>query len=84
MMKLNIPKWITVLQFLSLGFIWLLVLSIVIWILNLLQLSHYLHDAQNPTLGISLVVIPIFITLASVLTYVFFGLRRNMIEKDIQ
>jgi len=83
-MKLNTPKWIEVLQYFSLGFMWLLVLSIVVWILNLVQLSQYLHDAQNPTLGISLVVIPIFITLASVLTYVFFGLRRNAVEEDNQ
>jgi len=83
-MKLNTPKWIEVLQYFSLGFIWLLVLSIVVWILNLVQLSQYLHDAQNPTLGISLVIIPIFITLASVLTYVFFGLRRDTVEEDNQ
>ena len=67
-------------QYLSLGFIWLMVIGIVTWIVNLIILSNYLHDAQNATLGISLVIIPIFIALASVLTYVFFGLRRANIE----
>ncbi|MFQ6614611.1 MAG: hypothetical protein ACE5D1_07185 [Fidelibacterota bacterium] len=64
------------LQVFSISLIWILVVSVITWILNLISLSHYLHDAQNATLAISLVVLPIFTLLASVLTYVFFGLRR--------
>ncbi|NQT63259.1 MAG: hypothetical protein HQ556_09915 [Candidatus Marinimicrobia bacterium] len=70
------PKWILFFQYVSLGFIWLLVLGIIVWIINLMKLSNYLHDAQNATIVISLIIIPIFITLAGVLSYVFFGLKR--------
>ncbi|RMF07434.1 MAG: hypothetical protein D6762_07525 [Candidatus Neomarinimicrobiota bacterium] len=65
------------LQVLSISLIWVLVVSVITWILNLISLSHYLHDAQNATLAISLVVLPIFTLLASVLTYVFVGLRKH-------
>jgi len=75
-------KSILIFQYLSLGMMWGMVISIIAWILNLLFLSNSLHDAQNATLGISLVVLPIFTTLAAVLTYVFFGLRRNRVEKQ--
>ena len=71
------PTFILFLQILSLSLIWLLVVSVIFWILNLISLSTYLHDAQNATLGISIVVMPVFILLAAVLTYVFVGLRKT-------
>lgn len=71
------PTFILFLQILSISLIWLLVVSVIFWILNLISLSSYLHDAQNATLGISLVVMPVFILLAVVLTYVFVGLRKT-------
>jgi arginine exporter protein ArgO len=71
------PRWIFLLQILSLSLIWLLVIGIIAWIFNLISLSNYLRDAQNATLGISLVVMPVFILLASILTYVFIGLRKG-------
>ncbi len=70
------PTFILFLQILSISLIWLLVISVIFWILNLISLSSYLHDAQNATLGISIVVMPVFILLAAVLTYVFVGLRK--------
>jgi presenilin-like A22 family membrane protease len=70
------PTFILFLQILSISLIWLLVVSVIFWILNLISLSSYLHDAQNATLGISIVVMPVFILLAAVLTYVFVGLRK--------
>jgi len=71
------PRWIYVLQVASVGMIWVFVLSISLWILNLLQLSHRLHDVPSASIGISIVAIPVFLTGASVLTYVFVGLQRD-------
>ncbi len=64
-------------QIISVSLIWILVISITIWLLYLLQLAMELKDAPGFSVAISLVAIPVFWTLASVLTYVFVGLRRN-------
>ena len=65
------------LQVLSVALIWVFVLSISAWILHLLRLSHRLHDVPSASVGISIVAIPVFLTGAGVLTYVFVGLRRG-------
>lgn len=65
------------LQILSVALIWVFVLSISAWILHLLRLSHQLHDVPSASVGISIVAIPVFLTGAGVLTYVFVGLRRG-------
>jgi hypothetical protein len=72
--------WIYGLQIASVGGIWVFVLSICWWILHLLRLSHRLHDVPSASVGISIVAIPVFLTGASVLTYVFVGLRRGREE----
>jgi len=69
-------KPIFIFQVISLLFIWLLFSGIAIWVINLLRLSTRLHDAPSATIGISIVAIPIFFTLASILTYVFWGLHK--------
>ncbi len=69
-------KLILFIQILSVSLIWLMVVAVITWILNLISLSQYLHDAQNATMAISIVVMPIFTLLAGVLTYVFVGLKR--------
>ncbi len=68
---------ISALQVVSVGMIWVFVLSIAIWILHLQRLSHRLHDVPSASVAISIVAIPVFFTGASVLTYVFIGLRRG-------
>ena len=57
--------------------------GIAVWILNLIKESLRLHDAPDASLGISLVAIPVFFTLSSVLTYVFIGLRKGR-KKDVE
>jgi hypothetical protein len=57
--------------------IWVFVLGISWWILHLLNLSRQLQDVLSASVGISIVAIPVFLTGASVLTYVFVGLRRG-------
>jgi hypothetical protein len=57
--------------------IWAFVLGISVWIIHLLRVSHRLKDVPSASVGISIVAIPVFLTGASVLTYVFVGLRRS-------
>jgi arginine exporter protein ArgO len=66
-------------QIMSVSFIWVFVIGLTIWLVNLLLLSIELKDEPEFSMAISLVAIPVFWTLASVLTYVFVGLRRNRV-----
>lgn len=70
------------LQVLSVSMIWVFCLGICAWVIHLLLLSHRLHDVPSASVGISIVAIPVFITGASVLTYVFIGLRRGGVAPD--
>ncbi|MBI5418542.1 MAG: hypothetical protein HZA60_00475 [Deltaproteobacteria bacterium] len=73
-------KTIEVLQILSISLIWVLFTGIAVWIVNLIKVSLELHDAPDASVGISIVAIPVFLILASVLTYVFLGLRKGRKE----
>lgn len=68
-------KIIFIMQVISVSMIWIFVTGISVWILNLLNLSFKLGDVPSATIGISLVAIPVFVTIAIVLTYVFVGLH---------
>lgn len=74
-------KVIFVLQLASLTGIWIFVLGISVWIVRLILIANKLQDAETASVGISLVAIPVFLTGASVLTYVFVGLQRGA-KKD--
>ena len=74
-------KIIEGLQILSISLIWLLFTGIAVWIVTLIKESLKLHDAPDASVGISIVAIPVFFTLASILTYVFIGLRRGRKEE---
>jgi len=73
-------KIIEGLQILSISLIWLLFTGIAVWIVTLIKESLKLHDAPDASVGISIVAIPVFFLLASVLTYVFVGLRKGRKE----
>ena len=75
-------KTIEALQFLSISLIWVLFTGIAVWILTLIRESRKLHDAPDASVGISIVAIPVFFLLASVLTYVFIGLRKGRKEES--
>lgn len=64
-------------QVLSVSLIWVLVIGIVVWVVNLIRLSLELHDVPGASVGISIVALPVFVTLAGVLTYVFVGLQKG-------
>ena len=55
------------------GFIFL-VLGIISWFIHLMRNALWLGDVPSAAIGIPLVAIPIFLTLASVVFYVFWGL----------
>jgi len=81
-MERRTKDWIFPLQVVSVALIWVFVLSISIWIINLLMVSHEWNDTPSASLAISFLAIPIFLTGASVLTYVFVGLRRGAVGPD--
>jgi len=70
-------KAIRIAQFLSVLLIWVFVITITFWIINLILLAIDLNDAPGASVAISIIAIPVFITLASILTYVFIGLHRK-------
>ena len=55
------------------GFI-LLVLGIISWFIHLMRAALWLGDVPSAAIGIPLVAIPIFLALAGVVFYVFWGL----------
>jgi len=69
---------ISILQIISIALIWVFVITVTLWIINLIRVAHRLHDALDASVGISLVAIPLFLFLASILTYVYIGLRRGL------
>jgi len=64
-------------QLLSVLLIWVFVLVVSAWIVNLIILSVELDDVPGASVAISVVAIPVFVTLASILTYVFIGLQKG-------
>lgn len=68
---------IRTLQILSIVLMWSFLGGAVAWMVNAVQLSLSLGDALTVSVGLSLVVIPVYTLVAGVLTYVFFGLQRG-------
>jgi hypothetical protein len=70
-------RLIWILQVISISLIWVLFAGIAAWIFNLIRQSIKLRDAPDASVAISIVAIPVFLLLASVLTYVFVGLQKG-------
>lgn len=70
------------LQLVSLSVMWIFVSGITWWILRLIRVALELKDAPDASVAISIVVIPVFFTLAGVLTYVFVGLQQNQDTRE--
>ncbi len=68
---------IRTLQVLSILLMWAFLAGAVTWIVNIVRVARSLEDALTASVGISLVAIPVYTLVASVLTYVFFGLQRD-------
>ncbi len=61
----------------SISLIWIFVLSIAVWIINLIAVAVDLNDVPGVSLGISFIAIPVFFTLAAIHTYVFVGFHKK-------
>lgn len=48
--------------------------GIVTWITHLIRTARHLKDVPSASIGISLVAIPVFLTLLGIIGYVFWGL----------
>jgi amino acid transporter len=70
-------KIIAIAQLVSFLLMWIFVIAITIWIINLLTISVELNDVPGVSLGISMIAIPVFVTLASILTYAYFGFKKK-------
>ena len=73
---------IRVLQIASIIYIWIFVLVVDWWILSLLQVARELNDSLNASVAIGIIAIPLFLSIASILTYVFIGLQKNRDAND--
>ena len=68
---------IRLLQIASIVYIWIFVLAVDAWIISLLMVAIELHDALNASVAIGIIAIPLFLTIAGILTYVYVGLQRE-------
>jgi hypothetical protein len=53
------------------------VIAVDVWILSLLRVAQQLNDSLNASVAIGIIAIPLFLTIASLLTYVFVGLQKH-------
>ncbi len=74
-------KTVRILQIASITYIWIFVIAVDTWILSLLRVAQQLQDALNASIAIGLIAIPLFLTIAGMLTYVFVGLQKHRIDK---
>ncbi len=70
-------RTVRTLQWLWVGVAFALIGGIITWITHLIRTAWRLGDVPSASIGISLVSIPIFLTMAGVILYVFVGLRRD-------
>lgn len=73
----NTGKIISILQLVPVIIVWSIALGFTTFIIYIINLSNTLEDKTSIAVGISLVAIPLLWTMASVLTYVFVGLKRG-------
>ena len=55
--------------------------GIITWISHLIRTAWRLRDVPSASIGISLVAIPVFLTLLGVILYVFWGLLGDRSER---
>ena len=76
-------KTIKGMQVASLIYIWIFVIAVDSWIISLLRVAQKLDDALNASVAIGIIAIPLFLTIASILTYVFVGLQKNRLKDEM-
>jgi hypothetical protein len=71
----DFDRLVRTLQWVWVGFAFLLVGGIIFWIIHLIRVAWSLGDVPSASIGISLVAIPIFLVFMGVVFYVFWGLH---------
>jgi hypothetical protein len=74
-------RTVRTLQCLWIGVAFALIGGIITWITHLIRTAWRLGDVPSASIGISLVSIPIFLTMLGVILYVFAGLRGDRGER---
>lgn len=80
--KNNENSTIYLIQWVTLIFIWMLAGSMTLLFINLVNISYQVNDHQTASIAISIVAVAVFWILASILTYVFIGLRRHRRKEE--
>lgn len=70
-------KIICSLQLGTICLMWIFVLGVMVFIPWLVFVAARWHDALNWSVVIAVVFLPVYLIVAAVLTYVYFGLRRS-------
>lgn len=52
-------------------------LSVIVWVAHLIRVSWRLNDSFSGSLAISIIAVPMFLTLLGIVHYVFWGLYRD-------
>jgi ABC-type dipeptide/oligopeptide/nickel transport system permease component len=81
-MNTRSERVIEILQLCTMAVMWIFAASITLWVLQLARVAYSLKDAFTASVGISMIAIPVFWTLAAILTYTFFGLRRTRLPRS--
>jgi hypothetical protein len=68
-------RGIRALQLMSIVLMWAFLGAAVTWMVNVVSVARAQGDALTASVGISLVAVPVYTLVASVLTYVFIGLQ---------
>ena len=74
-------RMVRVLQWAMPGVAVLFIGGIITWIAHLIRTAWRLGDVPSASIGISIVAIPVFLTLLGVILYVFVGLLRSRGER---
>jgi len=68
------PRVVRAIQWAMAGAAIVFIGGIITWIIHLIRTAWGLRDVPSASIGISLVAIPVFLTLLGVILYVFWGL----------
>jgi membrane protein implicated in regulation of membrane protease activity len=71
------PLWIRVLQFFTICLMWLFTLGVLVFVPWLVFVAARWNDAPHWSLTIAVVMMPVYLTVAATLTYVYVGLQRG-------
>jgi hypothetical protein len=75
-------RLVRTLQWVWLGGAFLLVGSIVLWIIGLIRAAWKLDDVLSASVGISIVAIPVFLVFMGVVFYVFWGIALHGRDRE--